>query len=131
MALVEDGVAQWLCEVTGAREVVSSEPVQTLWSGYGTIARCGLAGASRGSVIVKRIQWPSTKEHPRGWATDRSHARKVRSYEVEAAWYRDHAVRCEVGVVSPSASPRRPQRMVPCLRLRTSTLPGIRAAVRV
>lgn len=45
-------------------------------------------------MIVKHVRWPSARHHPRGWSTDLSHARKVRSYAVEVAWYQQHAQRC-------------------------------------
>ncbi|MEM7152812.1 MAG: phosphotransferase [Myxococcota bacterium] len=81
-------------EATRAEAVVSTEVVQSLWSGYGQIVRCHLRGAPRPSVIVKHVKWPSEQDHPRGWSTNRSHERKVKSYQVETAWYRDYAGRC-------------------------------------
>lgn len=94
MHRLDDSVARWVCETTGARDVLDAQAVQTLWSGYGMIVRCRLDGAAMPTVIVKHVQWPTAAVHPRGWATDRSHARKVRSYEVEVAWYTDYAERC-------------------------------------
>lgn len=37
---------------------------------------------------------PSGSHHPRGWATDRSHERKLRSYHVELAWYEQWSSAC-------------------------------------
>jgi thiamine kinase-like enzyme len=37
---------------------------------------------------------PYEIDHPRGWNTDRSTQRKVRSYEVETRWYADYSGRC-------------------------------------
>lgn len=91
MSRLDDADLRWICEVCQARAVVDAQPVQTLWSGYGSIERCRLEGGPHGSVIVKRVRWPTGQRHPRGWATDRSHARKVRSYAVEVAWYTDYA----------------------------------------
>jgi len=68
-----------------AKEV---EVIQPLWSNYGTISRWQLVGAEVNSIVVKRISVPSTTHHPRGWDTPISHQRKVRSYEVEMAWYK-------------------------------------------
>ena len=79
---------------TGATAIIGVEPVQALWSGYGQIVRYRLEGARRSSVIVKHVRWPSQTDHPRGWNSDRSHQRKVRSYDVESAWYRLHAPHC-------------------------------------
>jgi hypothetical protein len=46
-------------------------------------------------VVVKHVKLPDRHHHPRGWNTDRSHQRKIRSYQVETAWYRDWASRCD------------------------------------
>ena len=83
----------------GARAIVDTEIVQSLWSGYGQIVRCHLDGGpqSRGpqsSVIVKHVRWPDERSHPRGWSTDRSHERKLHSYRVETAWYERYAHEC-------------------------------------
>ncbi|XP_040020890.2 uncharacterized protein pkdc [Gasterosteus aculeatus] len=64
--------------------------MQTLWSGYGEIVRLHLEGCDRPSVVVKHVKFPQEAAHPGGWNTDRSHTRKVRSYEVETHWYRNY-----------------------------------------
>ena len=81
--------------VTGASVITSRNTIQRLWSGYGELVKLGLAGSGPGSsVVVKYIVLPSVSVHPRGWNTDRSHARKIRSYDVEMHWYRDWSARC-------------------------------------
>jgi len=85
-------------QATGASAVIESEIIQSLWSGYGKIVRCGLQYADTHgpqSVIVKHVHWPTSTNHPRGWNTGRSHARKVKSYQVETAWYDQWAPRCD------------------------------------
>ena len=72
---------------TGASSLFEKEMIQELWSGYGKIMRVGLKNASVASVIVKHVQIPVDKNHPRGWNTDIGHQRKVKSYQVETAWY--------------------------------------------
>ena len=42
------------------------------------------------SIIVKYIQLPNEFNHPRGWNSDISHQRKIKSYEVESNWYQTH-----------------------------------------
>lgn len=84
-------------QTTGATRCWEQGVVQRLWSGYGSILRYGLEGSDRTSLIVKHISPPSATNHPRGWNTDRSHQRKLRSYLVESVWYRDHAGRCGSG----------------------------------
>ncbi|NRB63913.1 MAG: choline kinase, partial [Saprospiraceae bacterium] len=58
-----------ILEHTGASGIFSMETIQELWSGYGKIMRVGLKNASRPSVVVKHVQFPSAKMHPRGWNT--------------------------------------------------------------
>ncbi|MGR5108587.1 phosphotransferase [Vibrio jasicida] len=58
--------------------------IQSLWGGYGELVRLTF---SQRSIIVKHIQLPKPSEHPRGWNTDRSHKRKLHSYQVEVSWY--------------------------------------------
>jgi hypothetical protein len=77
---------------TGASSLFEKEIIQELWSGYGKIMRIGLEHASVKSVIVKHVQFPKIKNHPRGWNTEISHQRKVRSYEVETAWYENYGI---------------------------------------
>ena len=98
-----------VCEITGASRAHYLETVQVLWSGYGEISRWQLEspdaaatssaaqpteGALADTVIVKYVDPHAGGEHPRGWNTDRSHVRKLRSYEVEQRWYRYWAPQC-------------------------------------
>lgn len=88
-------------EATGATNIHEMETIQNLWSGYGRIIRCGLEGASRKSVVVKHVHWPDHGAHPRGWNTNLSHERKVRSYQVETQWYSKWAARCDAACRVP------------------------------
>ena len=72
---------------TGAEAIVNQEEIQSLWSGYGQILRLWLKGCSMKSVVVKHVRLPENNNHPRGWNTNLSHNRKVKSYEVETEWY--------------------------------------------
>ncbi|VGO22294.1 phosphotransferase [Pontiella sulfatireligans] len=80
---------------TGADRLIESEVIQSLWSGYGKIVRCRLEGSELDSVVVKHVHWPDSNHHPRGWNTSRSHERKVKSYQVETAFYEEYASRCD------------------------------------
>jgi len=80
---------------TGADACFHLEDIQSLWSGYGKIMRYGLKGGNHDSVVVKHVKLPDKAHHPRGWNTDRSHQRKVKSYQVECTWYRDWASNCD------------------------------------
>ncbi len=72
---------------TGASSLFEKEIIQELWSGYGKIIRVGLENAPVESVVVKHVQLPLYKNHPRGWNTDMGHQRKLKSYKVETTWY--------------------------------------------
>ncbi|MCB0838016.1 MAG: DUF1679 domain-containing protein [Bacteroidetes bacterium] len=76
-----------ILQKTGATSLFTKEIIQELWSGYGKIMRIGLVNASVESVVVKHVQLPRYKNHPRGWNTDIGHQRKVKSYQVETTWY--------------------------------------------
>lgn len=78
----------------GADEIFHLEDIQSLWSGYGKIMRYGLKNAESESIVVKHVKLPDQAYHPRGWNTDISHQRKVKSYQVESSWYRDWASKC-------------------------------------
>ena len=82
-------------EATGATEIYKISVIQSLWSGYGDIVRYGLKGCERKSVIVKHVRLPNQSHHPRGWNTDISHQRKIKSYQVETAWYKDWSMACD------------------------------------
>ncbi|MEO1052255.1 MAG: phosphotransferase [Bacteroidota bacterium] len=82
---------QEILRASGASSIVGSQPVQTLWSGYGEIKRYTLEGGKYPSVIVKHIQPPEANNHPRGWNTELSNQRKFQSYQVEQHWYQHFA----------------------------------------
>lgn len=84
-----------LSRACGAEEVFHIEDIQSLWSGYGKIMRYGIRGGDFDTVVIKHVKLPEKAKHPRGWNTDISHKRKVRSYNVETAWYRDWANMCD------------------------------------
>ena len=86
---------QTICNATGATEIFKIEVIQSLWSGYGDIVRYGLKGGDTKTVIVKHVQLPDQAHHPRGWNTDISHQRKIKSYQVEMAWYRQFGKLCD------------------------------------
>jgi hypothetical protein len=76
-----------ILQKTGASSLFKKEMIQELWSGYGKIMRVGLENASVDSVVIKHVQIPLDKKHPRGWNTDIGHQRKVKSYKIETTWY--------------------------------------------
>lgn len=78
-----------------AKEAIKQDVIQSLWSGYGEIVRYQLIGSDISSVIVKHINLTNQTNHPRGWNTNNSHLRKVKSYQVEQEWYQHWAKRCD------------------------------------
>jgi hypothetical protein len=90
-------------EVSGADALGSQELIQTLWSGYGEILKVELINGSHNSIILKYIDLPINSQHPRGWNTNRSHQRKVKSYDVEMEWYNKWASQCNENCRVPKA----------------------------
>lgn len=84
-----------ICDTTGAEDLYQIEVIQSLWSGYGEIVRYGLENASMERVVVKHVNLPNAGKHPRGWNTDLSHQRKLKSYKVETEWYKSFALKCD------------------------------------
>lgn len=80
---------------TGAQSIEKIEVIQSLWSGYGKILRIHLKGANIPSVILKNSVQPVLSNHPRGWNTEISNARKIKSYEVETNWYVEYSSVCD------------------------------------
>jgi hypothetical protein len=80
--------------LTGARAVRSPRAVQRLWGGYGEILRVELSGAELPSVIVKHVEPPAATREETG-SEERSRLRKLRSYEVEMAFYERYQPRCD------------------------------------
>lgn len=70
------------------------ERVQSLWSGYGEIARYALVDCQQ-PVIVKHIAPTNITEHPKGWSGELSHQRKLTSYKIEATFYQSYASLCD------------------------------------
>ncbi|WP_101757873.1 phosphotransferase [Oceanicoccus sp. KOV_DT_Chl] len=93
---MEHNILQLIAQATAATTVERKALIQSLWSGYGEIARYQLTGGVVGChVVVKSVVPPVQQHHPRGWNTDLSHQRKLQSYQVEMAWYKSWALRCD------------------------------------
>lgn len=82
------------CQATGATGAEVVESVQSLWSGYGEIFRVSLTGSDTQSLIIKHVAPPLDSHHPRGWHSDFATQRKLKSYQVESAWYRHWSKQC-------------------------------------
>ena len=75
----------------GAENILGIDKLQSLWSDYGAIFRLRLQGGKVSSVVVKCIALEEKDNHPRGWATNLSHERKLKSYLIENYWYENYA----------------------------------------
>ena len=84
-----------ILNATRASQLAGAEVIQELWSGYGKILRLQLDEGTHDSVVVKHVRMPTVADHPRGWNSNLSHERKVKSYEIEATWYRCWSDRCD------------------------------------
>ncbi|KJY82116.1 choline kinase [Vibrio galatheae] len=82
---------QSLVSQLGYTHLQSKQVLQVLWGGYGELVRLNVDNTS---IIVKHIQLPKPSNHPRGWNSDLSHQRKLRSYQVELNWYQGGAKSC-------------------------------------
>jgi hypothetical protein len=91
-----------LLALIGEGEISSSELVQSLWSGYGQILRISLKDSKYSSIIVKHVNPPNITNHPRGWNSDISHQRKLKSYQVESNWYSEFSSQCSDSAPVPS-----------------------------
>lgn len=85
---------KYLLNITNASACKEQEVIQSLWSGYGKIARYQLKDSNLKTVVIKHIALGNLMDHPRGWNTDFSHQRKVKSYQVETYWYEHWSKRC-------------------------------------
>lgn len=92
---MNEQLLQIMLQSTGAKSANKEQIIQSLWSGYGEVARYKLEGGICESIVVKHVTLPDTVTHPRGWNTDLSHLRKIRSYQVECAWYEHYAPSCD------------------------------------
>ncbi|MGC6444732.1 MAG: phosphotransferase [Rubripirellula sp.] len=87
--------------ITGSQRVQLLDVIQSLWSGYGVIQRALLHGSQQSGsidplpVVIKHIDLSQVRENRRGWGSDLSHQRKIRSYQVEKSFYELLAARCE------------------------------------
>ena len=87
--------------ITCTERVELRDVIQSLWSGYGVIQRALLHGLPVDGttdplpVVIKHIDLSQVRENRRGWGSNLSHQRKVRSYQVEKFFYERFAHRCD------------------------------------
>lgn len=85
-----------ILKAINADAIEVQEVIQSLWSGYGKIERLSVKGvANYDSLILKHIVLPQQQNHPRGWNTNISHQRKLKSYQIEMSFYKHFANQCD------------------------------------
>ncbi|MEM9411941.1 MAG: phosphotransferase [Planctomycetota bacterium] len=82
--------AELLSQYLGTK-VELGEVIQSLWSGYGSIRRVRLDGKP---AILKLIDVSRPRENLRGWGSEVSHERKLKSYQVERHFYEQFSKQC-------------------------------------
>jgi len=87
-------VLRWVRSATGAETATWAGEIQSLWRGYGAIARVRLSGCDLPGVVIKVVAPPSEDSL--------SHRRKLRSYAVETAWYQGWVERCGEHLPTPA-----------------------------
>ena len=88
---MDDKIKNTILQSMDATAIKSTEVIQDLWSGYGKILRVLLEGSNHKSIVVKHVQTHKALQHPRGWNGNLGHQRKIKSYEVETAWYKNYS----------------------------------------
>ncbi|MEN8929395.1 MAG: oxidoreductase family protein [Flavobacteriales bacterium] len=91
----------YLLKITQSESCEEIEVIQSLWSGYGKIVRYELDNDSDKTVVAKNILLKQATAHPRGWNTNNSHNRKVKSYQVETNWYENWNDLCNENCRTP------------------------------
>jgi hypothetical protein len=83
-----------VCQITGATVCKLGKVIQNLWSGYGVIQKVTLGGLENSQAVIKHVDLSQTRTNARGWTGNQSHRRKVKSYEVETAFYLNFSNQC-------------------------------------
>jgi aminoglycoside phosphotransferase len=90
-------------------KVYKKETVQSLWSGYGEIARyayeplrnINTRSNAPSSFIGKVVNVDQHGQQPRGWQSDISHQRKLSSYQNESVFYKEYAAKTNIKCAVP------------------------------
>ncbi|MEO8901018.1 MAG: phosphotransferase [Polyangiaceae bacterium] len=95
MPRADDDLAKQIRRGTHGSAVELGDRVQSLWGGYGELRRAEIRrDDTTQSVIVKHVTPPPERSLAASAEKLRSHRRKLRSYAVELAFYRQFAAQC-------------------------------------
>jgi hypothetical protein len=87
-----------IAQITASHSVRFVETIQSLWSGYGVIAKVDLFKNPEGfaePAVIKYVSPPVKQSHKYGWQDSVSHDRKLSSYRNEFRWYNQVSRLCE------------------------------------
>ncbi len=90
-----------ILNATSANSITKVDFVQSLWSDFGALERVWLDGYDYESIVIKRIIPPTEMNHPRGWNSDVSSQRKLKSYEIERSWYEEYVNKLPSDIKTP------------------------------
>lgn len=85
--IINKALTEKLLNLTNSNSITNISLIQGVWGGYGQLLRITLAEGIIDSVILKQVNTPKPKQHPKGWNSNQSHQRKLISYNVESYWY--------------------------------------------
>lgn len=100
---LDDNCKQFIQHSLRSSTFQVDEHMQSLWGDQGRIIRLRSDSKHHPTAVLKQITFNQKAGHPRGWNTDSSFKRKVRSYEVECAWYTHYAQQCDSPCKVPTA----------------------------
>jgi hypothetical protein len=126
--------AELITNQLGFGPIIESIVIQDMWSGYGKILRFRLDDIETPSVILKEIKLLTNNEHPKGWNTNRSHLRKIKSYEIEQEWYAKWANQCDTNCRVPNcyfSKKEESQQLILLEDLNTSGYPQRRDSLKI
>ena len=99
---MQASVRKRILNSTQAQDITEVQLIQPLWNNYGTLSRVHLTGGKHPSVILKHIKIPDRVAHPRGFTSDISKERKIKSYQVETHWYREQNKKLDDHAATPN-----------------------------
>ncbi|GLS91697.1 phosphotransferase [Psychromonas marina] len=88
--MIDNQIKSLLLALSNSKKISAIDLIQGAWGGYGQLLRISVIGGNINSLIIKQIDTPQPDQHPKGWNTNRSHQRKLTSYQVESHWYQHY-----------------------------------------
>lgn len=96
--MFSEQLAHKICQHLQQTQIVKVTQFKSLWSHFGALYRVRFADNTK-PLVIKAITQPTNVAHPKGWNSDFATQRKLRSYQVENAFYKYYSQ------VLPNATP--------------------------